>query len=105
MVNIIIYLDKQYEVQQLVEELLKARLAAKISMDKDNLSYFIEAGELVTKTRTVLTLQTKALHFSAIDTFLQARFGEQVPLCSVPITQVNKRFDQFIRENTTFEND
>jgi uncharacterized protein involved in tolerance to divalent cations len=105
MVNIIIYLDENFEAPVLVEELLKERLAAKISIDKDNVSYYIEDGHLVTKTRTVLTLQTKALHFSAIDKFLQDKFGEQVPLCSVPITQVNKRFDQFIRENTSREND
>ncbi len=101
MVNIIIYLDKSHQAAELVEELLKNRLAAKVSVDQDNVSYFLENGELITKVRTILTLQTRALLFTAIDNFLLERFGYQIPMCSVPITQVNRTFDKVIRENTS----
>ncbi|MFN5912714.1 MAG: divalent cation tolerance protein CutA [Bacteroidota bacterium] len=105
MVNVIIYLNKEHNPRKLIDALLRKGLAAKVSTDIDNVSFFLEGGEIVTKGRTIITLQTKALLFSAIDKFLQEWFGEQIPMCSVPITQVNRTFDEFIRTNTTFDHE
>jgi uncharacterized protein involved in tolerance to divalent cations len=105
MVNVIIYLDKKHNSRNLIDALLKRMLAAKASVDIDNVSYYLEDGEIVTRGRTVITLQTRARLFSAIDRFLEEWFGEQIPMCSVPITQVNSSFDEFIRLNTQLDNE
>jgi hypothetical protein len=52
MVNIIIYLEQTINAQHLVEDLLKEQLFANVTIDKENVSYKIENGEIVTTIKT-----------------------------------------------------
>lgn len=100
MVNIIIYLDRKHDAQALVNNLLKEELIANASIDRDNVSYRRENGTFVKNINTVITAQTKALLFSYIEKLVREQCGEDIPIYSLPITQVNGSFDAFIRTNT-----
>jgi uncharacterized protein involved in tolerance to divalent cations len=100
MVNVIIYLKQNEFAENLAKELVGRGLAAGASIDIDN-SHFVREGDEVVKTvHTVLTLQTKALLFSQIVTFVEEFLGEEVPIYTVPITQTDDHFHRFIRERT-----
>ena len=75
MVNIIIYLEQTINAQHLVEDLLKEQLFANVTIDKENVSYKIENGEIVTTIKTVITAQTKSLLFTQIDNFIKELYN------------------------------
>ncbi len=79
MVNIIIYLEQTINAQHLVEDLLKEQLFANVTIDKENVSYKIENGEIVTTIKTVITAQTKSLLFTQIDNFIKEKYGAHIP--------------------------
>jgi len=99
-VNVIIYLKQNEFAENLAKELVGSGLAAGASIDIDN-SHFVRDGDHVIKTvHTVITLQSKALLFSKIVEFVENFLGEEVPIYTVPITQTDDNFHQFIRERT-----
>jgi uncharacterized protein involved in tolerance to divalent cations len=100
MVNVIIYLDEQHEAKELVDSLLHAGLIANASIDDKNISYLLKNNKVVESVNSVITAQTKSLLFSTIEDFVQEKFGDRVPLYSVPITQANHSFDLLMRNNT-----
>jgi uncharacterized protein involved in tolerance to divalent cations len=100
MVNIIVYLDNKSNPQKFVDYVLKERLAASASIDIDNSYFVLVEGEIVKTEHAVITLQTKALLFNSVVDYVISMYGDDTPVFSVPITQTNKYFDQFIRENT-----
>jgi uncharacterized protein involved in tolerance to divalent cations len=100
MIQLVIYLDEQHDPINLVGKLLHENLAAKATIDRENTSFFLDEGVLKTQTRNVLTLQTRALLFSEIQQFLMNEFQKEVPMYSLPITQANSAFSDFIRMNT-----
>jgi uncharacterized protein involved in tolerance to divalent cations len=100
MVNVIIYLKQNQFAENLAKELVGSGLAAGASVDLDN-SHFVREGDAVVKTtHTVITLQSKALLFSEIVTFVETFVGEEVPIYTLPITQTDARFHEYIRERT-----
>lgn len=100
MVSVIIYLKQNEFAEALAKELVGNGLAAGASIDVDN-SHFVKEGDSVVKTvHTVLTLQSKALLFSKIVDFVENFLGEEVPIYTLPITQTDNNFHQFIRNRT-----
>lgn len=100
MVTVIIYLEESSHAEELVNGLLKSGLAASASIDSDNSYYEINDGTVNKTTHTVITAQTKALLFSKIELFVINMIGTEVPMYSLPITQANQFFDQYIRKRT-----
>lgn len=100
MVNVVIYLDKINDAKKFVEILLRDGLIANASIDDDNISYRIENNEMVKNVNCVITAQTKALLFSQIEKFIKEKYGGNVQIYSLPITQANNSFDSLIRSNT-----
>ncbi len=100
MVNIIIYLNQNHPAQELVNELLEEGLIANASIDKDNISYKKESEGVVQTVNTVITCQTKSMLFSTIESLIKQKYGEEIPIYSLPIIQSNSSFDQMIRNRT-----
>ncbi len=100
MVNVIIHLKQNNFAENLAKEIVAAGLAAGASIDVNNGHFVKEEGEVVKTAHTVLTLQSKALLFSEIVTFVENYVGEEVPIYTVHITQSNARFHEFIRNRT-----
>lgn len=80
--------------------LLKKRMVAKATIDIDNVTYLMKDDEILTKTNTVITAQTKSLLFSQIEKLVVEIYGSSIPIYSVPITQANEQFDKMVRDNT-----
>ena len=100
MVSIYIYLDVQTHAQELMQELMKKKLAAHASVDFDNTIAVFENNQVKTKKQCLITLQTKALLFSEITKLVHHSYGQDTRIYSLPITQANDAFSDFIRNNT-----
>lgn len=100
MVNIVIYLDNNNPSQDLVKELLEEGLIANASIDIDNISYKKESEGVVQNTNTVITCQTKSMLFPLIEKLIKQKYGQEIPIYSIPIIQSNSSFDQMIRNRT-----
>jgi len=89
-----------YKAQELVHSLLKKELVASASIDEDN-SYYIKTDNEVVKTsHTVITAQTKSLMLSDIVAHIKASISEDVPVFSMPLTQMNDQFNEYIKSRT-----
>jgi uncharacterized protein involved in tolerance to divalent cations len=100
MVNIVIYLDNNNPSQDLVNELLEEGLIANASIDIDNISYKKEPEGVVQNINTVITCQTKSMLFPLIEKLIKQKYGQEIPIYSLPIIQSNSSFDQMIRNRT-----
>lgn len=100
MVNVLIYLNQSSNAEEIVFELLKSKLIANASIDIDNINYHLENNEIVKTVNTVITAQTKSLLFSSIESIIHNKFGTDIPVYSLPITQANTSFDLLIRNST-----
>jgi uncharacterized protein involved in tolerance to divalent cations len=100
MINLIIYLNAENEAKELVDLLFKDDLIANASIDVSNDSYSKVNNEIVKKTNTVITAQTKGLLFSEIEKVVVEKYGANIPIFTLPITQANHRFDDIIRNST-----
>jgi uncharacterized protein involved in tolerance to divalent cations len=100
MVNIIIYFNKDNSAQELVNELLEEGLIANASIDIDNISYKKENEGIVQTVNTVITCQTKSMLFPSIEKLIKQKYGDEIPIYSLPIIQSNSSFDQMIRNRT-----
>ena len=100
MVNIIIYLNSNNPAQELVNELLEEGLIANASIDIDNVSYKKENDGVVQIVNTVITCQTKSMLFPLIEKLIMHKYGQEIPIYSLPIIQSNSSFDQMIRNRT-----
>lgn len=100
MVNVLIYLNSQTNPEELVELLLKSELIAKATIDADNESFELCDGEMTTKKYSIVTIQTKSLLFSKIVKLVEENYSANIPIYSLPITQSNHWFDEFVREQT-----
>ncbi len=103
MVNIIIYLENELmdKAQELVHSLLEQELVASASIDEDN-SYYIKTNnnEVVKTSHTVITAQTKSLMFSEIVNYIKSNLSNDVPVFSMPLTQMNDQFNEYIKSRT-----
>ena len=100
MVNVLIYLNTDYDPHRLVEQLLEQRLIAKATIDFDNKSYQIEEDEIVVRQYNVLTIQTRSLLFTKLEQFVEREYESTIPIYSLPITQSNSWFDNYVRNQT-----
>lgn len=100
MVNLVIYLKKDYDPVGLVERLLSAQLVASASIDQNNESFTLQDGTLSKEVYNVITAQTKSLLFTEITKVIEAEFGPDVPVNATPIVASNRIFDELLRSRT-----
>jgi uncharacterized protein involved in tolerance to divalent cations len=100
MVNVLIYLNSQTNPEELVELLLKSKLIAKATIDTDNESFELYNGEIITRKYSIVTIQTKSLLFTQIVKLVEENYSANIPIYSLPITQSNHWFDEFVRKQT-----
>lgn len=100
MVNVLIYLNSDYDPHKLVEQLLHQKLIAKATIDFDNKSYQMEEGDIVVRHYNVLTIQTQSLLFTKLEQFVEREYASSIPIYSLPITQSNSWFDNYVRNQT-----
>jgi uncharacterized protein involved in tolerance to divalent cations len=100
MVNVLIYLNSQTHPEELVELLLKSKLIAKATIDANNESFELYNGEIITKKYSIVTIQTKSLLFTQIVRLVEENYSANIPIYSLPITQSNHWFDEYVREQT-----
>lgn len=100
MVNVLIYLNSDYDPHMLVEQLLRQKLIAKATIDFDNKSYQMEEDEIVVRHYNVLTIQTQSLLFTKLEQFVEREYASSIPIYSLPITQSNSWFDNYVRNQT-----
>lgn len=100
MVNVLIYLNSEFDPNLVVKRLLEERIIAKATIDLDNTSYEYNDGDFVIKKYSIVTIQTRSLLFSKLVEMVEKEFSPELPIYSIPITQSNHWFDQFIREQT-----
>lgn len=100
MVNIIIYLDKKNNAEELVKHLLHAKLIASAVIDVDNISYTIKDGNFTKQVFNVITAKSKSLLINQIVNAVEAKLGEEVLIISTPIVGSNSSFDEMVKQNT-----
>ncbi len=100
MIQILIYVNEDKQAEDLLVHLLKQQLIAKGTLDKNNRAFFMMDGKVKEEIRTVVTVQTRATLFSTIEQQVLEFLGQSVPIYSLPITQANSEFANFIRFNT-----
>ncbi|WP_113663422.1 divalent cation tolerance protein CutA [Pedobacter nanyangensis] len=100
MVNIIIYLDKKNDAEDLVKHLLEAKLIASAVIDMDNISYSIKDGNFTKEVYNVITAKSKSLLTNQIVHAVEAQLGEEVLIISTPIVGSNSSFDEMVKQNT-----
>lgn len=100
MVNVLIYLKTDYDPHRLVEQLLHEGLIAKATIDFDNKSYQMENDEIVVRHYNVLTIQTRSMLFTKLEQFVEQEYESSIPIYSLPITQSNSWFDNYVRNQT-----
>lgn len=100
MINVYIYLSSGHDAEELTAKMLKARLVAHASIDSENNSMELVDNALVKKTIYVITAQTRALLFNNIVDFVKQNSLEDTKIYSLPITQCNDYFSDYIRNQT-----
>jgi uncharacterized protein involved in tolerance to divalent cations len=100
MLNLIIYLNNQTDAKELIKDLLGKQLIANASIDVNNEIYRLEGEDLVNSKITVITAQTKSMLFSQIEKLIASKYGDDIPIYSMPIMQANHSFDHLIRSTT-----
>jgi len=100
MVNLVIYLKKEFDPVGLVEKLLNTQLIASASIDQNNESFTMQDGILSKEIYNVITAQTKSLLFTKIAKMIEGEFGPGVPVNATPIVVSNKIFDELLRSRT-----
>ncbi len=100
MISVYFYLNNQQDAKSLVEELVKQRLVAHASIDKENTTFMYSEGKVVQTLEYVVTAQSKALLFNAIVDHVTKKYGGDIKVYSLPITQCNSTFSDIIRNQT-----
>lgn len=100
MVNLVIYLKKDFDPVGLVEKLLNAQLIASASIDQNNESLTLQDGILSKDIYNVITAQTKSLLFAELAKMIEGEFGPDVPVNATPIVASNKIFNELLRSRT-----
>ncbi|TKB99294.1 hypothetical protein [Pedobacter cryotolerans] len=100
MVNVIIYLDKKNNAEELVKHLLGAKFIASAVIDVDNISYTIKDGNFTKQVFNVITAKSKSLLINQIVNAVEAKLGEEVLIISTPIVGSNSSFDEMVKQNT-----
>jgi len=100
MVNIIIYLKKEFNAEELVGFLLFEKLIASATVDENNISYKIHNDNIYTEIYSVITAQSKSLLLKNIIETVENRIKDKVLINSTPIVGSSQTFDELIKEKT-----
>ncbi len=100
MVNVIIYLKKEYQAEELVKFLLSEKLIASATIDENNTSYKMVNGNFQKEVYSVITAKSKSLLLNKIIKAVEKRINDEVLINSTPIVGSNRFFDDLIIENT-----
>lgn len=100
MVNVIIYLKKEFDAEELVGFLLTEKLIATASIDENNISYRIDNDQLHKEIYSVITAKSKAVLLNHIIKATEEKIGVEVLINSTPIVGSNKLFDDLVSEHT-----
>ena len=100
MVNVIIYLKKEYQAEELVKHLLSEKLIAFASIDENNISYKMHQGKMHKEVYSIITAKSKSLLITEIIKAVEDKGYGEVLINSIPIVGSNKIFDDLIKENT-----
>jgi uncharacterized protein involved in tolerance to divalent cations len=100
MINVYIYINNEEDAESLVSRLLEEGLVAHASIDRENNSMRLIDGKVVKELQYVITAQTRALLFNEIVKFVRLKFTQEPKIYSLPVTQCNDGFSEFIREQT-----
>jgi uncharacterized protein involved in tolerance to divalent cations len=97
MINVTIYLKKEQNPRELIQLLLKEKLIASASIDKNNISYNLKEDILSEEVYDVITALSKASLFNAIVAAVEKKIGEETHINSTPIVGSNRLFDDTIK--------
>lgn len=100
MVNVIIYLKKEFDAEELVIFLLSEKLIASASIDENNTVYRMQKDEVTKELYNVITAKSKSLLLSKIINVVGQKINNEVLINSTPIVGSNKFFDDLIINNT-----
>lgn len=100
MISVYIYINNEEDAESLVGELLQQRLVAHASVDRENNSMRLMDGRVVKELQYVITAQTRALLFNELVNFIKLKFSSEPKIFSLPVTQCNEGFSEFIRQQT-----
>lgn len=100
MINLHIALPNEKDARNMARDLLKEKLVSRLSIDYQNHVFELKDDEVVESVICLITAQTKALLFNEIVRFIHTKYGDDVPVYSVPITQSFEAFTKQIREKT-----
>lgn len=100
MVNIIIYLKKKQNPEELITFLLSEKLIASASIDKNNISYKMIDGVLTEEVHTIITAQSKSLLFDNIVDAIEQKMGEKMMVNAIPIVGASGFFNDTVRSKT-----
>jgi len=100
MVNVIIYLEKDFDAEELVKSLLSAKLIASAVIDINNISYTMVNNKFCKKVYSVITAKSKSLLINNIIREVDERINGEVLINAIPIVGSNKNFDDLVKRNT-----
>ncbi len=100
MVNVIIYIKKEFDAEELVKNLLSEKLIASASVDENNVSYSMNSNGFHKNTYSVITAKSKSLLLPYIIKSVEEKIDSEVLINATPIVGSNKFFDALVRENT-----
>jgi uncharacterized protein involved in tolerance to divalent cations len=100
MVNVIIYLEKDFDAEELVKSLLSAKLIASAVIDINNISYTMVNNKFCKKVYSVITAKSKSLLINNIIREVDERINGEVLINAIPIVGSNKTFDDLVKRNT-----
>jgi len=100
MVNVIIYLEKDFDAEELVKSLLSAKLIASAVIDINNISYTMVNNQFCKKVYSVITAKSKSLLINNIIREVDERINGEVLINAIPIVGSNKNFDDLVKRNT-----
>jgi uncharacterized protein involved in tolerance to divalent cations len=97
MINVTIYLKKEHNPTELIQFLLKEKLIASASIDKNNISYNLREEIFSQEEYDVITALSKASLFNAIVAAVETKIGAETPINSTPIVGSNRLFDHTVK--------
>jgi uncharacterized protein involved in tolerance to divalent cations len=100
MVNVIIYLEKDFDAEELVKSLLSAKLIASAVIDINNISYTMVNNQFCKRVYSVITAKSKSLLINNIIREVDERINGDVLISATPIVGSNKNFDDLVKQNT-----
>jgi len=100
MVNIIIYVKREFSAEDLVSLLLSKELIASASIDENNISYVMHDGVIHKESYNIITAKSKGLLLDQIINAVEEKIGAEVLIIAIPIVGSNKFFFELVSENT-----